>query len=764
MSSSTVYTYTDWKKQLNCSGVPDRVIDIARMHSSDNQRVYYPCSYPPVVVTEGNVEKVVYPSVERYRSLPEFMERNPRQRRFGNPPKDKLPDGKMPVIYTPDFKWLRSNVSKHGGVLKLFEGDKDTWTAWAAGWLNAAGVVSASMPIGADFVRALHDLGVKHIDFYPDRDFSGISLAEKLMDLDIPDVTLNIYGLPLFVEEKQIKDATDVWLAVNQSPRAYTSLMSSLPKMRLATRRQRDFAQGNDYFIQELYDDIENEYAVRAGGSVEYKAGGFADTPIVCPFHSHEHDDVRPAFYWNRVAKLGYCHKPGETYLAKEVAEAFGINWRDYINRDSDDNLPPSIRTTDAQIQKVSDKKSEPSPTLLNVGMSHMQSIAPLVGEYDKLTDDKLLFTLDDALDDYTKRLSGETSSQYPPIENPVKLFHQLGGNGRVIMRPCMLGVLGVSGGFKTSFLTWIANVFALKGYNVIVWSPEWSPERNADRVIQQHGGMKMWEMRLHERYLYEKSAIERGEMNPDDSSIFGVKTEQEKIHKTEFALQKVRRNFKGKVVYLRDFSPSIYHLAAQILSVHRRMTEAGRQPEILIVDYAQMATAPSDSYRWSMEDTITVLKQVTLSKGFATFVASQVRKSDTESVMGSDDFLGSTAGLNFRDHQFNFFWTVSPVPVDKDSVVLDNGDVRHILNVAVTKNSDGETRKSRDDLLKFYVDTDRMQVMDTPYYEQSTMLYSMNDDPDWQDDGESVGNHIGLTRRVGDREDHTPEFLPLNV
>lgn len=751
-------------------GVNELVIEHGglRVAGTRSDRVEYPCEYPPRIEYGEFKNKIVYDRVYRWRLLPDAVGQARKQgnavRRFGNPTEDQLVGGVMPTIYTPDFSRLRSEVQLAGGTLKLFEGDKDTWTAWAAGWLNSAGLFAASSHIDHTLLDVLRELDVRHVDFYPDGDFAGLSVAEKMVDLfEKSSIHLKVHSMRMYVGDVRVKDTSDIWMAVGQDPSRYKSVLKDLSEMKLASRRQRELAQDSEFFLPGLYDLIESEIASRSpSGKLEFSQQGWAKQAIPCPFHDHEHDDVSPAFYWHQKKRMGYCHKRGEQYLAKDVADALGINWRSYVNNRHERSAPPSIKTPDAEIQNEKDKKEQTTPTMLNLGTAHMQHIMPLVDQYDEMPMGAFGMTLDEALEDFEMRFEGQGSSDYPPIEMPIKAFHHLGGMGRVIQPPAMIGLLGASGGFKSSFLTTMVNRYALKGYNVMVWSPEWSPERNADRIVQQFGGIPMWKMSMHERYNWEQRMLRHGAMPADDDSLFGDKASLDTEIATKFALGHIRRQFTGKVVYLKDFSPTVYHLAAQVLSMHRRMTENGYPPHILIIDYAQMALAPTEARRyWGMEDTITVLKSITLQKGLATFVASQVRKADTEAIIAQKGYLGSTSGLNLRDQQFNFFFTITPVPPDIDggSVVLPGAkgaeDIRRVLRIAVVKNSLGKTANDEESLINFYVDTKRMVITNSadPY---DRTFYMDIDSADLQeleesDQEESAPVAIGTHPKSGD-------------
>lgn len=712
--------YVDEMESVGISSVVLEYIDAEP--SYNGTAMSYVCEYPPIIADD---DTVFYHRVRRHRFLKSHIEKNPKSTRFANPTSDNLPNGRMPPIYTPSHKDLKFQVQAHNGVIHLCEGDKDTWTMFECGRLNSAGIIAASSSLGDDFVRALKDLGVKVIRLYPDADNSGWNMAERMRDtLEGSGIRLNVYHLPLYYDDMHVKDINDLWNATGYDMGEFNRVLDDLRTIVLPTNEQLEHSKDRDeIFDSLLYEKIEDILGVNT-----YSGDGWSEA-VPCPFQKHAHDDIRPAFGWHKKMHVGRCFKCGETWLTKDVAEALDIRWRDYL---SDPNEKP-VGIKDKPKPQV--ERAQNAATTMNA-LSRLRKGGQEGGRFNSTPSDSFMYTLDDALDNYTKRLKGAIRSEYPAILNPFSLLHQLEGNGLAITRPSMIGILGLSGGFKTSLMFHMVNILLNQGYSGIMWTPEWLPEKNADRIVQQFGGLSMTEMKMLDRYYFEQDMIERGIIGEDDPMIFGRKPDEEKILYTEHVLNVMRERLRGKLVYIKKSGLDAITFFELVEEAYGRMTDAGHQPTFLVVDYAQLMETPID-YRgkWDLTDTIALTKNKTEELGLATFISSQVRKADSQAATERDRDLDATSGLNFHDHKFNLFWAQRPV----EAIVQNSEGTRHfqIVQISVTKNSEGKKAKG-DQSLEIYVDLERLVAYEDP--DDPNPLYIINpDDPDLQFDEDGV-------------------------
>lgn len=1182
--TNIVQKFRPWDVQVQEFGLTKQVIAFLNMEGSeDNHHVSYPCQFPPRIDYDES-KQVVYPETWRSRVLPDALTANSNQARFFQNEGENLP-----MFYTPNYEALRQAVSISNGELNMYEGDKDTWTAIAAGYFNSVGLFSAGSAMTEELGYQLKAIGVKTIRYYPDADHAGWHLAERLLAIMAKsDIRVNVFHLPLYIRGHRIKDTSDVWLALDQNPELYNQILRGLRQLVLPSQVNLERAKdGEGIFNSDFYNQIEI-----ALGITKYKNGGWSDY-TKCIFHDHEEDDTDPKFGWNKTMHIARCFKCGETWLAKDVAEKLGIDWKKYVNSGRDKDKIPSISSPSTSLESPAKQLEQAKASELKIANNLFGGINA-ESNFSDVPSSEFMYTLDEALDNYALRLVGALPTAYPPLPNPIKPMHKLGGNARIITRPTMIGILGISGGFKcvvedtrvqtehglvridhyatgkegfsdlnvgmwspdglknashivdsgiaptkkittrfgydvqgtyehplmvldtdgqlkwrklheikagdflaiqrkegvfgnetllpdaidyslkvtqmparvmvrngkqiavkagikyggtvakiidtpecldvetayvfglltgdggltgttsvnyttadpellhylqtwltrmglkakyrgkynyninsvalrdwlailnmchysydkvvpevvftapkeqikaflqglfdtdgsaawkdkykvqlatsspqlakevhqlllmfgivarryfvankhkgdwrvemkgqeaqkffdrvgfrlqrkqaisehkparfntnidlvpylpevdvtklagnrgsrgrlrallqntrrgnhkmsysllqeykdvypefkdiadkyyffdevtavedsgdahcydvhipdghtfiaggfvshnTSILQWVSNKYSQDGYHGIIYSPEWSPERNADRIIQQMGGMKMSQMSLLSRYYYEQSMIEKGILASDDTSVFGEKPDDTTLLKSESAISYVRNAFRGKIVYLKDFGSSILDILAMTKEAYKRMADDGYTPSYFIFDYAQMAEPPMNwPGRWDMQMTIKQTKKLTMELGLITWMASQVRKSDTEDLAGSDgDILTSTSGLNFHDHQFNLFLTVNPM---KEVIVFPNGRRLREVKLAVTKNSEGDKADTKDLAISMFVDLDRMLMLEYANENAPALFAISSNDPDLKEALEDINNTRPIQIQVAD-------------
>ncbi len=705
------------KEQLADFGISN-IIDYCKLVLTQDKWIVYPCFYPPIINDSRQIE---VNAVRRGRIAPDFYnslseEQKKEQGRFFNPNADECVNGEMPLFYTPNYDDLRTNIINASGTLNLFEGDKDTWTAFSFGWMNSIGLISAGNKLDARFVFQMRDLGVNNIRFYCDSDHAGWNVAERLIDIcNEYGLRITVYHLPFSFNGQSVKDLNDLWCACEFSS-GITKILQNLKPVKLVDKPHRDHAK-DDIFTQDLFDEIETKANFQFHGNKEWSEA------TACLFNSHQHDDTKPAFSWNRKQHRARCFKCGESFLAKDVAVQLGIDYRKYIRKDLDVygidekivTLTPSVEAKESSLQSANN---------LSHGVKAKTS-------FSDTPSDQFLYSLDDALDDAEKRILGLGVSRFPPIVNPFTSMHFLGGAAHVFVPPLMVGVLGRSSGFKSSSFFTLVDLLSSQGYHGIVFTPEWTKQKNANRVLQQFGGLKMFETSLLERWHYEQSALNSGFLQPDDNSLFGIKPSDDEIHKNLLLLQQIKSRLRGKVVYIDTFGQDVLKILEMLVEAVQRMTDAGHAPSYFVFDYVQLALPPRHLRDWTVQETITETKRVTNDLGLVTFMASQVRKLDTEGLRDGD-MLSGTSGLNFHDHQFNLFWTINPIDVELKIPVGDFTDEEIYAGIfspdaeyrryreikfAVTKNSDGMTTDNvAGQSISLFVDLDRLVVVEDPY------------------------------------------------
>ena len=230
---------------------------------------------------------------------------------------------------------LQEAIDQYNGLVYIASGEPDVLAFKSAGidnvlcWFGETSVP----PNLATFLR---ELGVQYVITYPDRDRTGYKAAEKIAAaLQGSGIHLHAAALPDYLGDKG--DINKLWQYVEFDRAAFIAALANdtqhleieLPKPKPQRRKpKQDNNQHHSYFAA-----IEQVLGIDA-----YKGNGWSKKSVPCPFNLHEHDDTRPSARWHRDKHILHCFKCGETYLAKQVGAALGIEWKDFTA--APDGLP----------------------------------------------------------------------------------------------------------------------------------------------------------------------------------------------------------------------------------------------------------------------------------------------------------------------------------------------------------------------------------------------------------------------------------------
>lgn len=277
----------------------------------------------------------------------------------------------------------------------------------------------------------------------------------------------------------------------------------------------------------------------------------------------------------------------------------------------------------------------------------------------------------------YRERLTTPRDDGKLPLVFPFETLHPFGGFCRVLAPGVMVGVVGMSGGMKTSFVETITDSWKQMDANDVLWyGPEWNWEKMADRAVQRYGGANMTDVLLHELYLQERA---RG-VKPRD----GVQLKQSVYEASLKASQEIEQ-WAGMNHYIEQMDVEIDELlqgSAQRLLDAKSM---GRTIRIAVWDYLQlmdMRSARSEQER--IGSILGRLKAFCVENSLIGIVASQVTKSASQDTKENQKLLTSEAGQFFRGDKFNLILTLNPIYDGK--LMTDRGYIN------VDKNSIGKT------------------------------------------------------------------------
>lgn len=287
--------------------------------------------------------------------------------------------------------------------------------------------------------------------------------------------------------------------------------------------------------------------------------------------------------------------------------------------------------------------------------------------------------TSDDSMTRYRERLRRPRTDGSMPLIFPFKSLWGFGGAARIVDVGILVGIVGMSGGMKTSFLECVTEPWRQMDANDgLWWGTEWSWEKMGDRAIQRHGGAAKDQMSLHELWLIEEAqGIPPAQRN-------GVRLPDSVIAHSE-EVSRIIESWPGKNHQMDEPITDLELLLERSGVRIDLLRAAGRKVRYYVWDYMQLLDLYSAKNEADKNTTLLgKIKLFCIEKALIGLVASQVTKNSTSVAKNGDDVLQAESGQFFRSDKFNLVLTLNPVYDGK--LMTDRG----VINVA--KNSDGKT------------------------------------------------------------------------
>lgn len=385
-----------------------------------------------------------------------------------------------------------------------------------------------------------------------------------------------------------------------------------------------------------------------------------------CPNTSaHKHGDKTFSFGYNTEKHFGYCYtcEGGREYLVKDLLPLMGIDAQAYGGLfERSEALVPGAYVHTSPIP-TSAPEYVPNITPLND--------APVMPSIPVITRSSRLTAYSNRVFDF------DTPVTAVPVPFPLPALHSFGGLARVIKPGFLMGIVGVSGGGKTSLLETMVDSWLNYHVPSLVWSPEWDGDDFVARAVQRYGGASVDDLYLHELFKYEKqNGIQGGA---------GVELTPEKLKATNEAIRTLR-GWTDEVGYLDMPCLTVGYLQAAIEATLKSLTF---KPRVLVIDYAQLLHAMEANSNLTMYNLMMKIKGICKVFGLVGVVATQTTKNSAKGV-ADGKLLDSLDARYVNDDPFNLFITVNP------EYVKETGDLLPSAILRVTKNSMGGKGKRR--------------------------------------------------------------------
>lgn len=221
-----------------------------------------------------------------------------------------------------------------------------------------------------------------------------------------------------------------------------------------------------------------------------------------------------------------------------------------------------------------------------------------------------------------------------PPIIFPLRCLHALGGQARVTMPGKVIGFVGASGSGKTSALETLADAYVANGIPVWMWTPEWTPNEMAERVVQRYGGPTQDELYLHVIDKYREKVLQQ-------PSNKGHRLGDDLRTKAALAMRQVR-SWNTDVYFMENTLMTIEEMS-EVVAAARNIVSPF--PRVLICDYAQLlkANEVDDKDETTMYNMVQRFKGMCVYYNLIGIMATQTTKEDARRNIKQGDFKGTT-------------------------------------------------------------------------------------------------------------------------
>lgn len=286
---------------------------------------------------------------------------------------------------------------------------------------------------------------------------------------------------------------------------------------------------------------------------------------------------------------------------------------------------------------------------------------------------------------------------ELPPVVMPFKQLHRFGGLCRVIPRRKVVGVVGTSGGGKSSLLeTWIDEQAEVRDVHTLFWGPEWSAEEMAARSVQRCGGPSFTEYDLHKLWLSEEERgipIERRD---------GKALNSDQLDLCSRIMDRMAK-WPGQSFYMEQASLEVNQLLTSMKDKISDLSKQGIAITQVVWDYAQLLAMQSvDGDASRVPYVLNRIKSFVVDNDLVGIVSSQVTKQASRDARGDNTPLNADDAQFLRTDTMNLVLTLKPYPSSEPGV-LDRG------LVGIGKNSGGVSNTH----IWLYVQMERLRWLD---------------------------------------------------
>lgn len=535
---------------------------------------------------------------------------------------------------------LKAAVAAANGLLYWCAGEVDVWTLHSVGkngHYPPASSAFGEKNIDTDLITFLREYGVTTLRYYPDLDKPGYEAAAKLYGiLKDSGIVLELYALPGEMGSKT--DLNALWQQANFDRAAFWTALSKCERIEdiqiYGDAPVTEYAEKQNAGLQ-LPDEY---YAAIAGalGAAKYVHNGFSRL-VRCPFH----DDAKPSASWHKDKHLLHCFTCGRSYGAKDTAAKVGVDYRRYLPAQPERRETPRLSHATTRNDGTAAIQQQPALKVVTAPES-----AP-----DPMQD---VVTSADLLSAYQQAVDPAAPAAFVPTIVPFTVLHRFGGFARFLPVGKMVFIAAQTGGNKTVFLETIADGYIQLGEDVVIYSPEWTPEEVAFRMGARHGGATVDRMFEHQVWKHYRQS---GEESP--IPVYGLN--QDEMRNSNTAILSATPFTAGERYVIKKARLTLDQLLQNIEALVTSLRKQGRKTRVLILDYLQMLRmARQYAGKLTISDMVGDIKDLTMDLGLVTWAATQVTKDSSRQRNGSGKMLDENSAQFVRFDECNLGLTLN--------------------------------------------------------------------------------------------------------
>lgn len=626
----------DWKQALAARGILEAALDCGWAYKEE--RGVGGWSYPLQQYSGAK-----FPNITRWKAIDRTTA-----------PQAYLWLGTKPE--TCQYYWakgVKEALDDSWRVLYITAGEPDMLSMIAAGRRNVTTFFGEGL-IPSTLLADLQRIEVSKVVYLTDMDNAGVEAAQKLVRALEGLIPCEVKKLPREFAGTTIKDVNDLWIACGFNKELFWQKLDDAPLWQFVGEVEVKPYYNYDAFAE----------AVEARLNVKKRKGNSWSENAPCIFHG---GDEHPSAGYNFKTRTYFCFACGQSWNIEALAKEVGVD-----------------------IEQFNENAGKTRPILNIVQASDI----PLKSPKTPAPVTEVIRTSDESLTRYIERTQGMHIGEVTAAPFPFTVLHGLGGFCEILKPRKMVGVIGLSGGGKTSFLESMIDVLRQAGeFHTLWWGKEWRWDEMSDRAVQRQGGMTITQMARFELW--------QSETQNGGKARYGVRPPNELIELSQ-QLARDMQTWSGKVFYIDKPMP----LDATLEYAQRKVDEKkaeGVPVRVAVWDYASLFDVKGA--RGELEkisNGLAMVKEFGELNELFTFVASQPRKDDAEQVKAGDKILSAEDAMYMNDHKFNLLLTLNPTYVE--------GIMQGWGTINVVKNSGGKLGK-----VAVQMDLPRLRWLDKP-------------------------------------------------